>query len=318
MHELEQRLRRSFAAGDWCLPTPGSGNTIDRHRALAAVGREDLSLARLAEGHTDALAIIAEAGRQARADSVYAVWAADGPQSQVRAERRPGGWRIDGVKQFCSGASFVNTALLTAHGEQSLLLFELPMDRRGIRVEPSRWENTGLADTDTSPVSLEAVDVADDCLVGSPGWYLTRPGFWHGAIGPAACWAGGALSLIDAARRHARPDPHSRAHQGALAAAEWALTTILDQAGREIDADPADHETQARVRALKVRHLIERLCTEVQDRFGRATGPHLLVGNAQVARQFAALTVYLRQCHGERDLATIPPQADDARVTGGS
>ncbi len=61
----------------------------------------------------------------------------------------------------------------------------------------------------------------------------------------------------------------------------------------------------ARPRALKVRHLVERWCTEVLDRFGRATGPRLLCFDAQVARQYMALTVYIRQCHAERDLETI-------------
>ena len=312
MLALEERARSHASAGEWRLPAPGRGDTIGRHRALAAFGREDLSLARIAEGHADAVAILDEAGLEPRPNALYAVWAADGPDSQVHAEARNGGWCIHGLKQFCSGASFVTAALVTAHSERGLLLFDLAMDGAGIRVEASRWRNAALADTDTSPVSWTAVEVTRDCLVGDPDWYLTRPGFWHGAIGPAACWAGGALSLIEAACRFDRADPHSRAHQGALSASAWALTAILDQAGREIDADPCDRETQARVRALKVRHLIERQCTEVLDRFGRATGPHLLVGDPQVARQFAALGIYLRQCHGERDLATVGPSLQAA------
>jgi alkylation response protein AidB-like acyl-CoA dehydrogenase len=312
MLALDQRVRDHFRAGHWRVPLPGAGDTVRRHRRLAAFGCEDLSLARIAEGHADAVAILHEAGHTPRADCLYAVWAADGAQSRVRAERSRDGWCLHGLKQFCSGASFVDAALLTAHTACGLLLFDLAMDSAGIHVEDSRWKNAALADTATTPVSFTAVAAADDCVIGAANWYLTRPGFWHGAIGPAACWAGGALSLIAAAGRFDRPDPHSRAHQGALAAAEWALTAILDQAGREIDADPGDGQNQARVRALKVRHLIERLCTEVLDRFGRATGPHLLVGDAQVARQFAALSVYLRQCHGERDLATIPLQPTEA------
>jgi hypothetical protein len=37
-----------------------------------------------------------------------------------------------------------------------------------------------------------------------------------------------------------------------------------------------------------------------------ATGPHLLAHDAHVIRQHQALTLYIRQCHGERDLANIP------------
>jgi hypothetical protein len=66
----------------------------------------------------------------------------------------------------------------------------------------------------------------------------------------------------------------------------------------------AGHE--GRRRALMTRHLVERLCTDVLDRFGRATGPQLLAFDAAVAQRYVELTLYFRQCHGERDLAAIP------------
>jgi hypothetical protein len=77
-------------------------------------------------------------------------------------------------------------------------------------------------------------------------------------------------------------------------------------AAREIDADPHDTTHDAQRRALMARHLIERMCTDVLDRFGRATGPQLLAFDAQVAQRHAELSLYIRQCHAERDLETIP------------
>lgn len=115
------------------------------------------------------------------------------------------------------------------------------------------------------------------------------------------------MFLIDAAARLNKKDPHSRAHVGALQSMRWGLDAILAQAGHEIDGDPEDVDAKGRTRALKVRHLIERWCTEILDRFGRVTGPQLLAFDEQVARQYAALTLYIRQCHAERDSATIPP-----------
>jgi hypothetical protein len=98
----------------------------------------------------------------------------------------------------------------------------------------------------------------------------------------------------------------THARSWALQALGWELHAVLEQAGLEIDAGPQDLASEARVRALKVRHLIERACAEVLDRFGRATGPQLLAHDEQVARQYAALALYIRQCHAERDLETIP------------
>jgi alkylation response protein AidB-like acyl-CoA dehydrogenase len=308
---LKELLAGARESGELTLPLPGQGATALRHKALQRWGAKDLSLARIAEAHTDAVAILAEAGKPARPGTLYGVWASDGPATSclTYACLADGDFKLQGAKQFCSGATFLEAALVTAHGEQGILLFDVALDEPGIVAQPSVWQSAAMADTDTAAVGFADVRVPVGRAVGGPNWYLTRPGFWHGAIGPAACWAGGALSLIEAATELDRKDPHSRAQVGALQSLSWALSAYLDRAGQEIDADPEDKTGTARVRALKVRHLIERACTEVLDRFGRATGPQLLAHDAQVARQHAALTLYIRQCHAERDLETIPAQA---------
>ena len=89
------------------LPLPGRGRTAERLDRLAALGHDDLVLARLAEAHTDALAILADlgpgrpgpdpAGRTTRtspstarrpARPLWGVWAADPPGQPLRAVRR--------------------------------------------------------------------------------------------------------------------------------------------------------------------------------------------------------------------------------------
>jgi len=307
MQALEDRLLGFADSAASHLPLPGAGDTPSRHHALSKWGATDLSFARIAEAHTDAVAILAECGRIPRGGALYGVWASDAPPSRVTCERLDGGeWRIEGIKQFCSGAAFVDAALVTAHHADGTLLFDLPIKASRALLQPSAWVSPAFADTATTAVKFDALVVSDSNRLGGAGWYLDRPGFWHGSLGPAACWAGGALSLIEAAASLNRRDPHSRAHVGALEAAAWGLHAVLEQAGREIDADPQDSSGTARTRGLKVRHLIERACTEVLDRFARATGPHLLAYDAHVVRQHQALALYIRQCHGERDLESIP------------
>jgi hypothetical protein len=61
-HGRDLALRHLVEAGLDVLPRPGSGQTLARWRVLAAVASHDLSLVKLFEGHTDALAILAELG----------------------------------------------------------------------------------------------------------------------------------------------------------------------------------------------------------------------------------------------------------------
>src|SRR5580700_10306686 len=79
------------------LPLPGAGRTRERWAVLADLAEDDLSLARLAEGHADALAILAELGEPAPAAGTrWGVWAAQPPGPGLTASRAHGSWRLDG------------------------------------------------------------------------------------------------------------------------------------------------------------------------------------------------------------------------------
>jgi alkylation response protein AidB-like acyl-CoA dehydrogenase len=299
---LRSELAALLAAGELHLPLPGGGETLQRLLALYRFGEQDLSLARLAEAHTDAVAILAEAGRSAIPGALYGVWASDGPDGRVTAENAgDGGASLCGTKRYCSGANIVDVALITAHEADALQLFELPLSSTGVRIGEGGWATPAFAGTGTREIELNNVYLDGAARVGGANWYLERVGFWHGALGPAACWAGGAAGLIEAALRLNRRDPHSRAQLGALKAARWGNLAVLEQAARETDKDPSS-ATAARERAYLVRHLIERSCTEILDRFGRATGPQLLAFDGAIAQRYSELTLYIRQCHAERDL----------------
>ncbi len=57
---LGRALEALQAEGLDRLPLPGSGQTLERFRRLAEVAAHDVRLCKLFEGHTDALAIMAE------------------------------------------------------------------------------------------------------------------------------------------------------------------------------------------------------------------------------------------------------------------
>ena len=71
------------------LPLPGAGRTLERWQMLAEVAAHDLSLVKLFEGHTDALAILAELGAPAAAPgSRWGTWCAEPPDARVAMRRR--------------------------------------------------------------------------------------------------------------------------------------------------------------------------------------------------------------------------------------
>jgi len=158
--------------------------------------------------------------------------------------------------------------------------------------------------TQTGALTFVSSQLSPDAVVGSSGWYLERPGFWHGACGPAACWAGGVAGLLDFALASKRDDPHTLAHLGAMQASVWGMYSLLNQAAREIDGAPSD-TTGAHIRALQLRHLIEQMATELLHRFSRAYGPYPLSMDEQASRRYQEATLFMRQSHAERDLECL-------------
>jgi hypothetical protein len=287
------------------VPLPGGGHTADRHRLLAETAREDLTLAKLAEAHWDALAILAEAGRTAKPHTLYSVWASEIPGHAIRLEQTAGRYKMSGSKLFCSGLGIVDRALVTVGvPEQRLVDVGIKNHPDQISTDLEVWKTDAFRATQTGAIAFEGLELSQDSFVGALGWYLERPGFWHGACGPAACWAGGVAGLLDFAFASKRDDPHTMAHLGSIQASVWGMYSLLAQAGEEIDAAPGDLRA-AQIRALQVRHLIEQMGTEILQRFSRAYGPHPLSMNEPTSRRYQEANLYMRQSHAERDLECL-------------
>jgi hypothetical protein len=298
-------LRTLLSEGALDLPPIGEGSTASRWRALSEIARQDVSTGRLAEAHVDGRQILHEANYEHPCNRLLGVWASDHPRHIVTADEHAGRVVLHGSKAFCSGTGIIDDALLSAVTPAGPVLLLVALDELETdRLDLSQWRTSALAATRTAIVDFEGVSLPIRCAVGQPGWYLHRPGFWHGAIGPAACWAGAASGLVDHILIHAPSDPHGRAHLGAMVSARWSNDVALAAAGAEIDHDVRNAHA-ARQRALIVRHLIDEHCRGIQDRFGRALGPRPLVNDVAVAERYEALTIYRRQCHAERDLEVL-------------
>jgi hypothetical protein len=303
-----QALHRLIDAGLDALEPPGGGATLRRWSALAAVAEHDLSLAKLYEGHTDALAILRELGEARPAAGSWAVWAAEAPQGRALIETTAeGGTRLHGSKCWCSGAADVSHGLLTAWHEDGRgpQLVAVTMAQPGIVVSGEAWHAVGMAGSASLNVAFNGARAR---LVGNPGEYLSRAGFWHGGAGVAACWYGGAKALGESLRQAVLKAGVASAHPFRLAAlgkVELALAqtaALLRDAAAWIDANP-QHDAGAV--ALRVRLAAEQCAAIVLDESGRALGAPAYCLDAAFARRAADLPVFIRQSHGERDFAAL-------------
>lgn len=297
------------------LPLPGAGGTIERWQALAAVAGHDLALAKLFESHTDARATL----RELKADALYApgiwaIWAAEPPQARVLVTQdSSGGWVLNGLKAWCSGAAQIDFALVTAWNDQAEpQLVKVALDQPGVHVTEQGWHAVGMAATASVEVQFDGAKVSP---VGAPGAYLSRPGFWHGGAGIAACWYGAAAALAvylkECCEQH--KDVHAQAHLGVVDATLSSASAALRECAAWIDANPA---ADAQLVVRRVRAQIEHAAETVLRHVGRAMGANPYCRDPRFARLSADLPVFMRQSHAERDLAELGRQVAESRLSG--
>lgn len=290
------------------LPLPGHGDTWERFEILASLAEEDLSLARLGEGHTDALAILNESGHgSAHPGSGYGVWAARSGTDGVTAAPVPGGWILKGRKPFCSGSGVLDRALITAEAPDGYRLFDVATADSVIETIPDSWPAVGMADSLSQTLTIGGPVVADEYAIGPPGYYTDRPGFWFGACGVAACWYGGARGLVAGVMGTMGGDSGELALMeiGKSLSGLQAMRDSLQSVARAIDADPEDKRGRARRRALTVRQIVHDACEEILRRTAAAGGARPLCHDPAQARRAADLYVYLAQHHGGADAASL-------------
>jgi hypothetical protein len=300
------------------LPAPGSGGTLQRWQALATVAGHDLGLAKLYEGHTDAVAILGEAGGSDEpGQQSWGVWAAEAPGARVTFSRdEEGRCTLDGVKAWCSGARGLDAGLLTVwHPDgRGPFLAAVRMNAQGITFDETHWQAVGMQASDSVDVRFDATPAR---LLGDNGFYLNRSGFWQGGAGIAACWYGGARALAEALRQQARTAGddagwHRLLALGTVDRALCATSALLREAAAWIDAHPHD---DARACALRVRMAAEDTAQVVLRETTRALGAGPLCRDAWFARMAADLPVFVRQSHGDRDLAALGSHVTKAERT---
>jgi alkylation response protein AidB-like acyl-CoA dehydrogenase len=298
-------LARAYGA---LLALPGQQRTAQRWAALTALGRANLTVARVFEAHTDAIAILAEAGVPDDAGELtYGVFAAEGNGEPVRADcptAADGQFYLSGRKPWCSLGSELDAGLVTAHVAGGRQLFRVDLHDRSVTAEPTTgWIARGLRTVTSTSLRFARTPAQP---IGAVDWYLARPGFSWGGIGVAACWYGGALGLQDrlAHAVSGSPDALPALHLGSVDAALEAAGAMLDRAAAMVDSGAATGAA-GQLLALRTRAVVADSVERTIHEVGHALGPAPLAFDEEHARRVADLTLYVRQHHAERDLAEL-------------
>jgi alkylation response protein AidB-like acyl-CoA dehydrogenase len=273
--------------------------------ALRVIGRADLSLGRIFEGHVNGAALIwwfgtaAQQSRLARslqAGEVYGVWNTEQPPG-VRLVRDHEAAHLVGAKTFASGAGAIDWAIVTAKPENFDHTMVLAAASDASRAEPKLWRVRGMRGTLSGAYDLTGLPAADDWIIGAPGDYAREPRLSAGAWRFMAVQLGGIervlIALRDSLAAGADTDPVHRARFAeATAECRSAYLWVREAAGRANDPD-AEDDAASFVRLG--RGVVERAALRCMEAATRCVGTKAFFEDHPLDQACRDLGLYLRQ-----------------------
>ena len=292
--------------------------TLDLLRVLWHIGRGNLAVGRLYEGHVNALQLVNWFGTDAQkaryfaeadAGHLFAVWNTQA-NNGIHFAAADNGWEMRGAKTFCSGAGSVTRPVVTgeiAGGGWQMAI--VPTESALLEIDRSWWQPMGMKAsasfaTDFSGTRLERSD-----LLGLAGDYYRQPAFSGGAIRFCAVQLGGAAAITEQTRRFLRAtnradDAFQQARVGRMTMKVCSGWQWLESAARMWDSmgkSPLDCGEAAAAKmvafAAMMRLATEEIGLETIALCQQSVGARGLMKAEPFERLTRDLTMYLKQPH---------------------
>jgi alkylation response protein AidB-like acyl-CoA dehydrogenase len=327
----------------------GAGIGIDTRTTLTLlhllkhIGRGNLAVGRVYEGHVNALQLVNAFGKKNQIErfardvgegKLFGVWnteAADG----VRFRRcEDGTYRLEGAKTFASGAGYVARPIITGRLPENegggWQMCVVQFDEADASIDASWWKPLGMRSTASFRVDFGGVRVEADNFLGAPDDYYRQPWFTAGAIRFAAVQLGAAEALFDHTRDYLRglsrtADAHQRTRAGETAILIESGNAWLRGAAALIESSPPTgvHKggamgergvEQLLAYANMTRTAIENICLECMRLCERSVGARGLLRPHPMERIHRDLTLYLRQPATDAALSDVGRYALESKT----
>lgn len=308
-----------------------AGGTLQLLMLLKQLGRGNLSVGRVYEGHINALQLIHTFGtpeqmKACAADArdrhkIFGVWNAEAEDGVKIIPIGDGRYRLEGSKTFASGSGYVERPFVNGVlPDGSWQMCIVPMDEVRTVADPSWWQPSGMRASASYKVDFSGVELNSFALIGAPGDYHRQPWLSGGVIRFASVQFGAAEVLFNLTREYLRDlnrtgDPYQQARVGKMAIAIesgnlWlrSAAAIVDEYAPVFGGYPTSPNEKANMLvayANMVRTAIEGICIDVMQMTERSVGTRGLLPPNPIERIVRDLTLYLRQPAFDAALANV-------------
>lgn len=288
---------------------------------LFEIGKGNLSLGRLYEGHINALLLIEWYGNKSQKQKyfsealkgkIFGVWNTEVPGDGLKLKSQNEIFYGVGAKTFCSGGLHVQRPIVTAHTKNGLQMLVLELDEHSNLVEDwSLWNPMGMRASVSCRIDFSGLKIAKPQLLGNLNDYYREPQFSFGAVRFAAVQLGGANRIFEVMVQHLKKnarlnDTYQRMRMGKAAilmetAQLWLTKAIEIQHGPPLKY-PSDKKKNF---GNMMRTLTLDLCNDMMAIAEKAVGVQGTMLNHDLEQPMRDLRVYLKQAGPDAALDNI-------------
>ena len=312
----EMRLLAIHGVLSSVLPVAASGPGMGTEAAGAAgafetlrsLGRANVAVARLFEGHLNAIKLVTAFGTHAQlqdiaadvdAGHLFAIWNTESPPG-LQLGPAGDGFVLNGSKVFASGAGHVDRAVATARlPGGGLVIVKLAFDPAAVPFSHAGWDVLGVKGAATGRIDLSGLPVAPSQIIGAPGDYFREPDFSAGAWRTLAVQTGAMEALYDLFRAALLAASHASSPVQRARLAEVACHCETARLWAEQAAHKAETQVLGNERTIAyvnlARAAIGHAATRTIELVQRGIGAKAFLAGHPVERIARDLSFYLRQ-----------------------
>ena len=287
---------------------------------LFEVGKGDLSVCRIWEGHINALLLINEYGTELQKQTyfkevlegkIFGIWNTELPEEALKLCRSADKMTLHGAKTFCSGATDIDRPIITAATDKGVQMIVLELDdKKTWTPDWTFWNPSGMKASVSCRFDFTDTTVLTSQLLGANNDYYKEPYFSWGAVRFASVQLGGARKIFDVMAHHLKTfkrteDPYQKMRLGKIAVLMETAELWIKKASVLNDNLPKYSSDYSINFAHMMRTVTLDICEQTMRLAERSVG---LLGTLQthpMEKSIRDLRVYIKQAGPDRTLAAI-------------
>lgn len=301
-----------------------SGTNLALLTILKNIGRGNLVMGRVLEGHINAQILINQFGTHRQKKNfaedafdgkLFGVWNTQAQDGTFITKIKKDTFHLSGSKTFATGTDYVSRPIVTAaRKDGSWQMCVVPLDEITVTKDSTWWDPMGMKASRSFKMTFSKAQISKINLLGSAGEYYQQPGFSGGAIRFAAVQLGAAEQLLDETKKYLKSlnrtdDPFQKMRLGQMAIAvesgnQW-LNASAVQLDRYMENPTANEGENFIIYANMMRTAVEQICTEVINLCQKCVGARGLNKPYHFERIIRDLSTYLRQPAPDAVLADV-------------